>query len=122
MRTSLFFYVVIRIFQIILKKVCKKFGGLQKVRIFTSVNKTKTHTMKINNNINIDFGSNNERVYELTIECRNEEEIDSVFESFEGVKNFTIDCFEDLEVTVIVEAWRFQTKKEFIKTVRGIVK
>jgi hypothetical protein len=78
--------------------------------------------MKINNNIKIDFGSENERVYELTIECRNDEEVDSVFESFEGVDNFTVDCFEDLEVTVIAQAWRFQTKKDFIKTVKGIVK
>ncbi len=78
--------------------------------------------MKINNNIKIDFGSENERVYELTIECRNDEEVDSVFESFEDVDNFTVDCFEDLEVTVIAQAWRFQTKKDFIKTVKGIVK
>ena len=78
--------------------------------------------MKINNNIKIDFESNNERVYELTIECKNEDEVDAVFNSFEDVDNFTIDCFEDLEVNVISQAWRFATKKDFIKEVKSIVK
>ena len=78
--------------------------------------------MKVSNNINIDFNSNNERVYELTIVCKNDAEVDVAFSKLEGANNLVVDCFEDEEVTVIAEAWRYATKQEFIKSVKSFLK
>jgi len=78
--------------------------------------------MKISNNIKIDFNTNSERVYELTIECKNDAEVDVVFEKLANASNLVVDCFEDEEVTVIAEAWRYNTKQEFIKSVKTLLK
>ena len=78
--------------------------------------------MKIQNNINIDFNSNNERVYELTIVCKNDAEVEQVFLKLENANNLVVDCFEDLDVTIIAEAWRFDTKQAFIKSVKNLLK
>ena len=78
--------------------------------------------MKISNNINIDFNTNNERVYELTIVCKNAAEVMQVFSKLEDANNLVVDCFEDLDVSVIVEAWRFSTKQDFIKSVKSFLK
>ena len=76
--------------------------------------------MKVLNNITIDFNSDNDRVYELTIVCNNDSEIDTAFEKLSDT--FTVDNFEDNDVTVIAEAWKYSTKQEFIKTVRQLIK
>jgi len=76
--------------------------------------------MKVLNNINIDFDSNNNRVYELSIVCNNESEIDTAFEKLSNT--FVVDNFEDNDVTVIAEAWKYSTKQEFIKKVRSLLK
>lgn len=76
--------------------------------------------MKVLNNITIDFNSDNDRVYELTIVCNNDSEIDTAFEKLSDI--FTVDNFEDNDVTVIAEAWKYSTKQEFIKTVRQLIK
>ncbi|MAB38955.1 MAG: hypothetical protein CL525_07685 [Aequorivita sp.] len=76
--------------------------------------------MKVLNNINIDFDSNNNRVYELSIVCNNESEIDTAFEKLSNT--FVVDNFEDNDVTVIAEAWKYSTKQDFIKKVRSLLK
>mgnify|MGYP003681758961 CR=1 FL=1 len=81
--------------------------------------------MKIINNINIDFKSEYTRVYELTIICKNDEELSFVFAQFQNKKYkkyYTIDSFEDLEINVISQSYYHDTKKEFIKEVKKIVK
>jgi len=78
--------------------------------------------MKIINNIKIDFNAETNRVYELTIVCKTENEIDHVFNQFANEKNYVVDCFEDMEITVISEAWKHLTKKDFVKEVRKIIK
>jgi hypothetical protein len=78
--------------------------------------------MKVSNNITIDFNSENERVYELTIVCKNEAEVDMAFEKLGAANNLVVDCFEDLDVTVIAEAWKFSTKQAFIKSVKTLLK
>ena len=90
--------------------------------ILLCVSLQKTNAMKVSNNINIDFNSNNERVYELTIVCKNDSEIDSAFEKLGTDSNLVVDCFEDNDVTVIAEAWRFSTKQEFIKSIKKLLK
>lgn len=78
--------------------------------------------MKIINNIKIDFDSDFERQYELTIECRNFNEVEEVFKKFEEAKsNCVVDCFEDLDVTVACASWRHDTKLDFIKEVKRII-
>ena len=76
--------------------------------------------MKVLNNITIDFGADYERVYELTIECRDEDEVKVAMNKVGAV--FTVDNFDDLEVTVIAQAWKYQTKKDFIKEVKILLK
>ena len=78
--------------------------------------------MKIINNIKIDFDSDFERQYELTIECRNFNEVEEVFRKFEEAKsNCVVDCFEDLDVTIACASWRHDTKLDFIKEVKRII-
>ena len=78
--------------------------------------------MKISNNIKIDFNTNSERVYELTAVCKNESEVMQVFSKLEDANNLVVDCFEDLDVTIIAEAWRYNTKQDFIKSVKTLLK
>ena len=78
--------------------------------------------MKVLNNINIDFNSNSERVYECTIVCKDSIEVDNVFKAFENEILFIVDCFEDNEVTVISEAWRHSTKKDFLTLVKKTIR
>jgi len=78
--------------------------------------------MRVLNNINIDFNTNNERVYELTIVCKNASEVMQVFSKLENANNLVVDCFEDNDVTVITEDWRFSTKQDFIKSVKKLLK
>ena len=78
--------------------------------------------MKISNNINIDFNSNFEKVYELTAVCKTAAEVMDVFSKLENQNNLVVDCFEDLDVTIIVEAWRYSTKQDFIKAIKNLLK
>ena len=78
--------------------------------------------MKISNNIKIDFNTNSERVYELTAICENESEVMQVFSRLEDANNLVVDCFEDNDVTIIVEAWRYSTKQDFIKAIKKLLK
>ena len=78
--------------------------------------------MKISNNIKIDFNSNFEKVYELTVVGKNEAEVMQIFSKLENTNNLVVDCFEDLDVTIIAEAWRYNTKQDFIKSVRTLLK
>ena len=78
--------------------------------------------MKISNNIKIDFNSNFEKVYELTVVGKNAAEVMQIFSKLEDANNLVVDCFEDLDVTVIAEAWRYNTKQEFIKSVKALLK
>lgn len=78
--------------------------------------------MKIINNININFNSERTRVYELSIICKNEEELNFIFARFQNKKYYTLDSFEDLEVTVISQSYYHDTKKEFIKEIKKIIK
>lgn len=77
--------------------------------------------MKIVDDIKIDF-TQDKRMYEVTIECRNDNEVDKVFAKFQGVKNYVVEMYEDLEITVVAESWRHFTKKDFIKSIRKIIK
>ena len=77
--------------------------------------------MKIVDDIKIDF-TQNDRMYEVTIECRNDEEMDRVFTKFQGVKNYVLENYEDFEITILAESWRHYTKKDFIKSVIKIIK
>ena len=81
-----------------------------------------TNTMKVSNNIKIDFNSNSERVYELTAVCKTAAEVEQVFLKLENANNLVVDCFEDLDVTIIAEAWRYDTKQDFIKSVKNLLK
>ena len=78
--------------------------------------------MKIINNININFNSESNRVYELTVICKNEVELNSIFKKFENRKYYTLDNFEELEITLISRSYYHNTKKEFIKEVKKIIK
>ena len=78
--------------------------------------------MKISNNITIDFNSENERVYELTAVCKNESEVMDVFSKLEGASNLVADCYEDLDITIVAEAWRYNTKKDFISAIKNLLK
>lgn len=83
--------------------------------------------MKVLNNINIDFNFDGERVYELTVKCNNSEETAVASTKLAKESNLIVDFLEinsdgTEEITVISEAWRFQTKKDFIKEVKAIVK
>tara|TARA_R110000772_G_scaffold232287_1_gene343655 strand:- start:235 stop:471 length:237 start_codon:yes stop_codon:yes gene_type:complete len=77
--------------------------------------------MRISNNIKIDFNSNFEKVYELTVVGKNAAEVEQVFLKLEDT-NLVVDCFEDLDVTIIAEAWRYNTKQDFIKSVKTLLK
>ena len=78
--------------------------------------------MRIQNNIKIDFNSNFEKVYELTAVCKNAAEVMQVFSRLEDADNLVVDCFEDNDVTIIVEAWRYSTKQDFIKAIKKLLK
>lgn len=78
--------------------------------------------MTISNNIKIDFNTNLERVYELTAICENEAEVMQVFSRLEDADNLVVDCFEDNDVTIIVEAWRYSTEQDFIKAIKKLLK
>ena len=78
--------------------------------------------MRISNNIKIDFNSNFEKVYELTVVGKNAAEVMQIFSKLEDANNLVVDCFEDLDVTIIAEAWRYNTKQDFIKSVRTLLK
>ena len=78
--------------------------------------------MRILNNINVDFNSNLEKVYELTVVAKNAAEVMQIFSKLEDANNLVVDCFEDLDVTVIAEAWRYSTKQDFINAVRKLLK
>ena len=78
--------------------------------------------MRILNNIAINFNSENERVYELTAVCKNESEVMGVFSKLEGANNLVADCYEDLDVTIVAEAWRYNTKQDFIREIKKILK
>lgn len=78
--------------------------------------------MRFQNDIKIDFNSSLERVYELTIVCSNPSEVMQVFSKLESYNNLVVDCFEDCDVTIITEAWRYSTKQDFIKAVKKILK
>ena len=78
--------------------------------------------MKVLNNINIDFNFEGTRVYELTIECVNNDEVNTAFDKLGNQSGLTIDCFEDNDVNVMCEAWKYQTKQDFIKEVRSLLK
>ncbi len=75
--------------------------------------------MKILNDIKIDF-SLKDRMYELTIVCKNESEISTAFEKLSD--KFNVEHFEDNDVTVMAYAWKYQTKQDFIKKVRELLK
>ena len=83
--------------------------------------------MKVLNNITIDFNFEGERVYELTLVCKNSEEMDVASLKLAKDKDLVVDFLEinedgTEEVTVISEAWRYQTKKDFIKDVREMLR
>ena len=78
--------------------------------------------MKVLNNIKIDFNGNQERVYELTVQCINDDEVNTAFDNLGNESGLIIDCFEENDVTVICESWKYQTKQDFIKKVRSLLK
>lgn len=83
--------------------------------------------MKVLNNITIDFNFEGVRVYELTLVCENSEEMEVASLKLAKDKDLVVDFLEinedgTEEVIVISEAWKYQTKKDFIKDVRKILR
>lgn len=78
--------------------------------------------MRVVDNIKVDFELlEGDRMYECSILFEGDDQENRLYEAFEE-SNIDLDTAWEGDITARVEAWKYETKEDFIQEVRSIVK